>query len=82
MCIVTVSMYYYIIGRCGRDEKKTKEHAEPNAKKNIYIFSMPCFPDDKVLSAENWLFHQKALQEYLLVCCQYPGGGLIDKPGR
>lgn len=38
--------------------------------------------DDVALSAENWLFHQKALQEYILVCCQFPGGGLIDKPGR
>ncbi|XP_060562237.1 protein farnesyltransferase subunit beta-like [Ruditapes philippinarum] len=38
--------------------------------------------DDSALSAEHWLFNQKALQEYILVCCQYPGGGLIDKPGR
>ena len=28
------------------------------------------------------MFSQEALQEYLLICCQYPSGGLIDKPGR
>ncbi|KAH3813217.1 protein farnesyltransferase subunit beta-like isoform X1 [Dreissena polymorpha] len=38
--------------------------------------------DNGSLSAESWLFDQRALQEYVLVCCQYPGGGLIDKPGR
>ncbi|XP_057372129.1 protein farnesyltransferase subunit beta-like [Daphnia carinata] len=34
------------------------------------------------LDVERWLFNQKALQEYLLVCCQHPFGGLLDKPGR
>ncbi|KAA0202081.1 hypothetical protein HAZT_HAZT003358 [Hyalella azteca] len=29
-----------------------------------------------------WLFHCEALQNYLLVCCQHPSGGLIDKPGK
>jgi len=24
----------------------------------------------------------EALQEYVLICCQHPSGGLIDKPGR
>ncbi|XP_025160386.1 protein farnesyltransferase subunit beta-like [Harpegnathos saltator] len=28
-----------------------------------------------------WLFNQ-ALQEYILVCCQHPLGGLLDKPGK
>ncbi|KAK5648446.1 hypothetical protein RI129_003338 [Pyrocoelia pectoralis] len=28
------------------------------------------------------LFDQGALQEYILICCQYPAGGLLDKPGR
>ncbi|XP_059474866.1 protein farnesyltransferase subunit beta [Neocloeon triangulifer] len=28
------------------------------------------------------LFHQEALQEYLLICCQHPKGGIIDKPGK
>lgn len=31
---------------------------------------------------DHWLFSQKALQEYILICCQYKFGGLIDKPGR
>lgn len=26
------------------------------------------------------LFDVRALQEYILVCCQRPQGGLIDKP--
>ena len=70
------------MGGMKKTERARRTDNSRTLKKNIYIFSMPCFPDDKVLSAENWLFHQKALQEYLLVCCQYPGGGLIDKPGR
>ena len=37
---------------------------------------------DKGLSAERWMFFQEALQEYLLICCQHPKGGLIDKPGK
>ncbi|GLV39572.1 Farnesyl transferase beta subunit [Carabus blaptoides fortunei] len=28
------------------------------------------------------LFHQEALQEYILICCQNASGGLIDKPGK
>ncbi|KAG5885357.1 hypothetical protein JTB14_035162 [Gonioctena quinquepunctata] len=28
------------------------------------------------------LFDETALQEYLLICCQNPDGGLIDKPGK
>lgn len=37
---------------------------------------------DHSLSAESWLCNQNALQEYILICCQHPGGGLIDKPGK
>lgn len=29
-----------------------------------------------------WIFNESALQEYLLICCQQPLGGLIDKPGK
>jgi len=29
-----------------------------------------------------WLFDQTSLQDYILLCCQYPSGGLIDKPGK
>ncbi len=28
------------------------------------------------------MFDQESLQEYLLICCQDPRGGLLDKPGR
>ncbi|XP_055587593.1 protein farnesyltransferase subunit beta [Uranotaenia lowii] len=28
------------------------------------------------------LFDRMALQEYVLICCQKPSGGLIDKPGK
>lgn len=31
---------------------------------------------------ERWLFHQTALQEYILVCCQDPSGGFVDKPSK
>ncbi|XP_067681772.1 protein farnesyltransferase subunit beta-like [Haliotis asinina] len=41
-----------------------------------------CSQDDQALSAHRWMFHQEALQEYILICCQHPGGGLIDKPGK
>ncbi|KAL3875015.1 hypothetical protein ACJMK2_037957 [Sinanodonta woodiana] len=37
---------------------------------------------DKALSAERWMFNQEALQEYILICCQAPDGGLLDKPGK
>jgi len=31
---------------------------------------------------ERWLFRQKSLQQYVLVCCQDKTGGVIDKPGK
>ncbi|OQR74103.1 protein farnesyltransferase subunit beta-like [Tropilaelaps mercedesae] len=34
------------------------------------------------LPVDQWIFNQRALQEYILVCCQAPSGGLIDKPGK
>jgi len=37
---------------------------------------------DGALDIQNWLFDQRALQEYVLVCCQHSGGGLVDKPGK
>uniref|UniRef100_A0A1B6DT40 Protein farnesyltransferase subunit beta n=1 Tax=Clastoptera arizonana TaxID=38151 RepID=A0A1B6DT40_9HEMI len=30
----------------------------------------------------NWLFNSRALQNYITICCQYPMGGLIDKPNK
>lgn len=32
--------------------------------------------------SNHWLFNQEALQEYILICCQNPHGGLLDKPGK
>ncbi|CAD7092769.1 unnamed protein product [Hermetia illucens] len=31
---------------------------------------------------QNHLLNSEALQEYILLCCQKPNGGLIDKPGK
>ena len=28
------------------------------------------------------MFDERALQEYILTCCQHPHGGLLDKPGK
>eukprot|EP00095_Tigriopus_kingsejongensis_P000668 maker-scaffold340_size202118-snap-gene-0.18 protein:Tk00668 transcript:maker-scaffold340_size202118-snap-gene-0.18-mRNA-1 annotation:"protein farnesyltransferase subunit beta" len=38
--------------------------------------------ENPALPTNGWLFHQEALQEYLLLCCQEPRGGLVDKPGK
>ncbi|GBN51621.1 Protein farnesyltransferase subunit beta [Araneus ventricosus] len=38
--------------------------------------------DPENLDMSCWLFNQKALQEYILISCQAPHGGLIDKPGK
>uniref|UniRef100_A0AAZ3PAW0 Protein farnesyltransferase subunit beta n=1 Tax=Oncorhynchus tshawytscha TaxID=74940 RepID=A0AAZ3PAW0_ONCTS len=37
---------------------------------------------DSTLSLQKWMFEQQALQEYILLCCQNPAGGLLDKPGK
>uniref|UniRef100_A0A8C3HVA9 Farnesyltransferase, CAAX box, subunit beta n=1 Tax=Chrysemys picta bellii TaxID=8478 RepID=A0A8C3HVA9_CHRPI len=37
---------------------------------------------DPALSMTHWMFDQQALQEYILLCCQCPVGGLLDKPGK
>lgn len=34
------------------------------------------------MEPKNHLFDSRALQEYLLICCQNLHGGLLDKPGR
>lgn len=31
---------------------------------------------------EKPIFDRRALQEYILICCQRPEGGLLDKPGK
>lgn len=38
--------------------------------------------EEKAFNSEYWLFNQEALQEYLLICCQHPHGGLLDKPEK
>lgn len=38
--------------------------------------------EKKMYNSNYWLFNQEALQEYILVCCQHPHGGLLDKPGK
>ncbi|XP_067940029.1 protein farnesyltransferase subunit beta-like [Watersipora subatra] len=40
------------------------------------ISSLPEFQSQK------WMFHNGALQEYVLLCCQHHNGGFIDKPGK
>lgn len=37
---------------------------------------------ETTLSLQRWMFDQQALQEYILLCCQNPAGGLVDKPGK
>nr|XP_054759322.1 protein farnesyltransferase subunit beta-like [Lytechinus pictus] len=46
------------------------------------IHSILSKQDDTALSMDSWMFDQRALQEYVLLCCQYNHGGLIDKPGK
>ena len=38
--------------------------------------------DGYTINIDELLFHREALQEYVLICCQKPNGGLIDKPGK
>ncbi|XP_076631836.1 farnesyl transferase beta subunit [Colletes latitarsis] len=42
---------------------------------NISLMTKEC-----ISQSDYWLYDQKALQEYLLICCQYAHGGLVDKP--
>lgn len=38
--------------------------------------------EGKLSNTDYWLFNQQALQEYILLCCQHPDGGLLDKPEK
>lgn len=38
--------------------------------------------DGYTINIDELLFNREALQEYVLICCQKPNGGLIDKPGK
>lgn len=46
------------------------------------IHAMLTQEGDVDIDLQRWLFNQRSLQEYILVCCQHGGGGLIDKPGK
>lgn len=39
------------------------------------------YTDEKHLMRTSFI-NREALQEYVLMCCQKPNGGLIDKPGK
>ncbi|XP_040015954.2 protein farnesyltransferase subunit beta isoform X1 [Gasterosteus aculeatus] len=45
-------------------------------------FSLKLCAGVSELSRQRWMFEQQALQEYILLCCQNPTGGLLDKPGK
>lgn len=36
----------------------------------------------EILSVDRWLLNHEALQEYILVCCQNPTGGFIERPKK
>lgn len=38
--------------------------------------------EGKLPNSNYWIFDQEALQEYILICCQHPWGGLLDKPEK
>ena len=38
--------------------------------------------DRDSLPESGWLCDEAGLQQYLLICCQDPRGGLVDKPGK
>lgn len=40
------------------------------------------FQDGYTINIDEMLFHRGALQEYVLICCQKPNGGLVDKPSK
>lgn len=44
------------------------------------MFEFVCLENPELI--ETVLFNQGALQEYIIICCQSPDGGLIDKPGK
>lgn len=54
----------------------------------VFFFFSPLVTDlcvcsgESELSQQRWMFEQQALQEYILLCCQNPTGGLLDKPGK
>lgn len=41
-----------------------------------------CVGSGDGFSVDEHLFNYKALQEYILICCQHKDGGLLDKPDK
>ena len=68
-------------GRRGHPTRLTSNGCSTScdARRALFNFLPICSggraPDDL-------LFDRAALQEYILVCCQSPDGGLLDKPGK
>lgn len=50
-----------------------------NSSITEYLF---CVLVGESVVLDEHLFSNKALQEYILICCQAPFGGLIDKPEK
>lgn len=48
----------------------------------IFPLLQELLKDEEALQHTSWLFDHRALQEYLIVCCQDTRGGLVDKPGK
>ncbi|CAG4954007.1 unnamed protein product [Parnassius apollo] len=48
----------------------------------IFPIISAIFSQENKEFVETVLFNQGALQEYIIICCQSPDGGLIDKPGK
>lgn len=48
----------------------------------IFLHNILYKENKSIVNSDRWLFNQEALQEYILICCQQPSGGLIDKPGK
>ncbi|XP_035534183.1 LOW QUALITY PROTEIN: protein farnesyltransferase subunit beta [Morone saxatilis] len=47
------------------------------------LLSRALFKEGRVRAeSQRWSVEQQALQEYILLCCQNPAGGLLDKPGK
>ena len=46
------------------------------------LIEKSCSDDGYTINIDDLLFHREALQEYILICCQKPNGGLLDKPGK
>lgn len=46
------------------------------------IHKLMIVEDKRNMELDSWLFHQAAVQEYILICCQDQLGGFKDKPSK